>query len=313
MSEAVLNEEVRLEPALKPQLESDAGAPRTRSPHQRRADDQDGADGQDQTGQDEVGQDQTGQDETGQDQTGQDETGQASAVDARLPAIEPPATELPATELPATEPPVSPPGSAQPAAASPAASQPEDVGENYWPMFWSSLQAALLTVVAQFVFTIYIALQRGIGVELRLWNNVLPFMAMQTQRPVFESITRWASIATAITLAVFAIAAFVTRRRLQVQAGRSFAWLDIALIGGLGLSRAWWFDAAQQPARWMYAMVLIGLVGLAVSLTLVAIDYHDREDEREREREHEPELERDRDEREPERKQDPELELATSP
>ncbi len=156
-------------------------------------------------------------------------------------------------------------------------SDPVDEEENYWPMFWASVQAALLTVVGEFVFTIYIALQRGVPIEIRLWKNVLPFLAMETQRSFFESIIRWASIATGITLAIFAIMAFVRHRRLQVQAGRSFAWLDIALIGGVNLSRAWWFDSALAPARWMYAMVLIGLVGLAVSATLIYIDYRDRE------------------------------------
>ncbi len=146
-------------------------------------------------------------------------------------------------------------------------------------MFWSSVQAALLTVVAEFFFTIYIALQRGIAVELRLWKNVLPFLAMETQRPMFESIIRWSSIATAITLIIFSVMAFVRPQRLQVQAGRAFAWLNIALIGALNLSRSWWFEVSLEPAQWMYGMVLVGLVGLAVSLTLVNIDFRDRESE----------------------------------
>ncbi len=151
--------------------------------------------------------------------------------------------------------------------------------ENYWPMFWSSVQAALLTVVAEFAFTFYLALQWGIRVELRLWGNVLPYMAMSTDRPTFEDVIRVSSLLTAAVLAAFSIIALVRRRRLQVQAGRAFGWIDMALIGVVNLSRAWWFDISLQPARWMYALVLVGLVGFVVTGTLVKIDFDDREAE----------------------------------
>lgn len=148
--------------------------------------------------------------------------------------------------------------------------------QNYWRMFVSSVQAAVITVLGQFGFTLYLALQWGLRVELRLWKGFLPFLAINANRGQYDDAIRLSSIFTALVLAAFCTMAMFRGRRLQVQAGRAFGWIDVALIGMLNLSRAWWFDNALQPQRWMYVLVLLGIVGFAVSAMLVWIDFDDR-------------------------------------
>lgn len=151
---------------------------------------------------------------------------------------------------------------------------PED--EDYFPMFFSSLQAGLLSVLVQILSSIYFALQYGASIELRMWFKVIPLIAMGVASETFSLIVMWSAIVTAVCLAAFSTMAFVRRRRLQVQAGRLFAWLNMALIGGINLVRVYFFEDFARPEAWMFALVLIGLVAFAVGSYLIWVDFDDR-------------------------------------
>ncbi len=153
--------------------------------------------------------------------------------------------------------------------------------ENYYPMFWSSAQAAILTLVVQFCAPIFLSLQMGIPSELRLWKRILPYFALRTDFETFQRIVMWSALITATCLAIFSFASFVTKRRLQVQAGRMFGWLDIALLGGIQLINIYLLDSLNEARQWMWALSIIGIVGFTVGMYIVWVEYADRRDKEE--------------------------------
>lgn len=166
--------------------------------------------------------------------------------------------------------------------AEPVAESFDEELEDYFPMFWSSVQAALLAVVSQILTSVYFAMQYGAALELRVWRNVLPYMAMGVEPDRFRMIVMLSSITSAVILACFSLWAFVWRHRLQVQAGRLFAWINLALIGILNLVRVHFFDDFAQAERWMWALPVIGIVGFGVGSVFIWIDYDDRRQHQDR-------------------------------
>lgn len=151
---------------------------------------------------------------------------------------------------------------------------------SYWPMLRASMGAAVLTLVAQCGSATWVALQSGHDVSLRRWT-VIPYLQISTSSVAsFNSIVFWSSVISAVVLAVFATFALVRSRSLQTQLGRSFAFLDISLIGVLALASALWFERSQGVSNWMLNLSLGGAIAFAVAAWVV----HDRYTERETKR-----------------------------
>ncbi len=155
--------------------------------------------------------------------------------------------------------------------------RPED--EDYFPMFFSSLQAGLLSVLLQILSSVYFALQYGASLELRMWFKVIPLIAMGVTGETFRSIVMWSALSTTAGLATFSILAFIRRRRLQLQAGRLFAWLNISLIGAINLVRVYFFEDFGRSETWMFALVLIGVVAFLVGSYVIWVDFDERREE----------------------------------
>lgn len=148
--------------------------------------------------------------------------------------------------------------------------------EDYLPLFAASGVAALVTVGGQIGSSILLAVERGIPVKFDFWQRFLPVLALQTHPLRFGQIIEHACLLTAVLLAIVGTQSMVRRRRLQEQAGYAFAWLDMALIGAVQMAAATWLDSGGRVEWWMGGLVLVGSVGFAVALTLIAIDYYDR-------------------------------------
>lgn len=156
---------------------------------------------------------------------------------------------------------------------------PQD--EDYFPMFFASLQAGALAIFSQLLTAIYFAFQMGASIEVRAFANIIPYLAFGISPDGFRLITMWSSIASAVILASFSVMAFVRRRRLQVKAGRLFGWLNIALIGLINLARELYFDDFGFAEVWMWALVLVGCVAFVVGSYIIWVDFDDRIQEQE--------------------------------
>ncbi len=150
---------------------------------------------------------------------------------------------------------------------------------DYFPMFSSSLQAAALTLISQFLIPMYLSLQLNIDVELRLWARVLPYFAIRTDAETFHNIVYWSALGTAVILAAFSILAFLPRRSLRVRFGRLFAWLDISLMALLLLYRHEILQVSEKQEPWMWIMLIVGLVGFINGSLIVRMQYKDRLEE----------------------------------
>lgn len=160
---------------------------------------------------------------------------------------------------------------------------PVPLDEDYFPMFFSSLQAGILAILSQLLTSIYFAFQFGATIEIRAWAKIVPYMAFGISETGFQVITMWSSLASAAILIWFSLMAFVRRRRLQVKAGRLFGWVNIALIGLINLTRELYFDDFGEAQRWMWALIVVGLVAFAVGSYIIWIDFDDRIQEQEQE------------------------------
>lgn len=144
-------------------------------------------------------------------------------------------------------------------------------------MLRGSMAAALLTLVAQCGSAAWVALSSGHDVSLRWWI-VIPYLQISTSSvAAFNSVVFWSSMISTAVLVVFAVSALVRCRSLQTQIGRSFAFLDIALIGALAMASAFWIETRQGFANWMLNLALGGGIAFAVAAWVV----HDRYSERE--------------------------------
>jgi hypothetical protein len=151
---------------------------------------------------------------------------------------------------------------------------PQD--EDYFPMFFASLQAGALAILSQLLTAIYFAFQMGASIEMRAFASVIPYLAFGISPEGFRVITMWSSLTSAGILASFSILAFVRRGRLQVKAGRLFGWLNITLIGLINLARELYFDDFGVSELWMWVLVLVGCVAFAVGNYIIWVDFDDR-------------------------------------
>ncbi len=150
---------------------------------------------------------------------------------------------------------------------------------DFFPMFFASIQAALITIVANLVLSVFFALQFGAGLQMRLFARVLPYVALETDIATFEKVVFWSTVGTAALLIIFSVSAFMTRRSLRVQAGRTFAWFDVALLGSMQLYRQYFLANFGDAKPWMWGLVLVGLVGFVVCAYIVWLDAGDKEAE----------------------------------
>lgn len=161
-----------------------------------------------------------------------------------------------------------------------AQSEIEDTGPSYWPLLRASMGAALLTLVAQCVSAVWLALQAGHSVSLGLWK-VIPYLRISTTSlAAFNHLVFWSSVASAVVLGVFGTLALVRKNPLQTQLGRSFAFLDISLIGTLAMVSARWFGPRQSTSNWMLNLALGGAISFAVAAWLVNDRVRERDAER---------------------------------
>lgn len=146
---------------------------------------------------------------------------------------------------------------------------------SYWPLLRSALLAALLAVVLQVFGVVWFGLQNGARVEIGLFW-ILPYLrVITTDVFVFNTIVKWSTVLTALGVTVFAVAAFVRGRRLQVQMGRSFGFLDLALLGFLHLWGERLNPGAAPTTRLMVYVLILGLVGFVLATFLVADSYRE--------------------------------------
>jgi len=141
--------------------------------------------------------------------------------------------------------------------------------EDYWPFVGSVTGTALLSLGSQLAVSLALALQWNIPIEIRRWAGIFPHLVFRANRPEFEAIVYWSMVLSVVFLAVFSLSGFLWRRRLQIQAGRLFAWVDIFLIGLTVLLRFYLtgFDVGATNIAWGF--VVIGLTGLAVGSWIV--------------------------------------------
>ena len=154
----------------------------------------------------------------------------------------------------------------------------DDLDEvSYWPLFAASVRAMLLTVVFQIGTAIWFSVQFGGTAGFRLWYG-LPVLVITTpSSEAFLSITFWSSVVTAGILVAYAITAHRDRHRLQVQSGRSFAFLDVCLIGTLPIL-ARLVGVGQVPISAYHLNLAVGgAVGFAAAQWLVWDRHRSRE------------------------------------
>lgn len=162
----------------------------------------------------------------------------------------------------------------------PAVSNSPIAEVSYWPMLRSSMGAAALTLVAQCASAAWVALQSGHDVSLRRWI-VVPYLQISTSSvAAFSTVVFWSSMITTVVLATFALSALVRSRSLQIQMGRSFAFLDISLMGVLSLTSAMWFERRQGLSNWMLNLSLGGAIAFAVAAWVVRDRHSERETNR---------------------------------
>ncbi len=148
---------------------------------------------------------------------------------------------------------------------------------SYWPLFTASVKAVLVTVVVQLSTAVWFSVQFGGTASIQLWHG-LPVLVITTpSSEAFLSITFWSATITAIVLAVYAVLAHRPHHRLQVQSGRSFAFLDICLLGVLPMiSRA--VGVGQLPVSgYHWNLAIGGAAAFAAAQWLVRDRYLDRE------------------------------------
>ncbi len=146
---------------------------------------------------------------------------------------------------------------------------------SYWPMLQASAGAAFLAVFSQFAATLYFSLQLGLSPNFSIWKNVLPYFTIVADQGDYNAVLFRSAIVSALVLIAFSVTAFITRRRLQILAGRAFAWINVGLIGVMHVARVTWLDQFASVETWMLALILVGLVGFAVCIGLVWVDYED--------------------------------------
>ncbi len=146
---------------------------------------------------------------------------------------------------------------------------PAPLEEDYWPFVNSVAGTALLSLVSQFAVSISLALQWNVPVESRRWGGIFPYLVFRANRIQFEEIMYWSMLLSAIFLAIFSLSGFLTGQRLQVQAGRQFAWVDIFLIGLVVLLRYYLtgFDIGAVNLAW--GLMAVGLIGFVVGSRVV--------------------------------------------
>ena len=141
-------------------------------------------------------------------------------------------------------------------------------------MLRSAIIAALLTVVLQVAGVVWFGLQNGARVEIGLLWKIIPYLrVITTDVSVFNDVIKWSTLLTAIGVVAFAVLAFVRQQRLQVQMGRAFGFLDLALLGFLHLWGERLNPGAVPSARLMLYILILGMAGFLLSTFLVADSY----------------------------------------
>lgn len=150
---------------------------------------------------------------------------------------------------------------------------------DYWPLLRGSIAAALVTLVSQVAGVVWFGLQAGARVEVDRFL-VFPYLrVITTNVQTFDSIIKWSTLFTALAVTVFAVGAFVRRKRLQTQMGRGFGYLDLALLAALHLWGERISPGSTLPTRLMVYVLAFGLIGHFLTTFLVVDSFRLRQRE----------------------------------
>ena len=157
----------------------------------------------------------------------------------------------------------------------PASSPDEE--PSYVPLFVASAKTTLVAVAAQLGLAVIYGRLAAADVTVHAYKGVLPYLRITTSNAAqFATIVRWSAFASCAVIFTYAALAMLRGQRLQVQMGRSFGYLDIALIGAVNVLSGWFLERSLDPQRWMYSLIPIGLVTFATCAWLIYDEYSRR-------------------------------------
>jgi len=141
---------------------------------------------------------------------------------------------------------------------------------SYWPLFRASLWCTILAVAIKAGSIAAASVISGTPIQLGRKFYIVPALTVLAKDwETFRGIITSSTIVTGIALALFTIGTTVlNRQHFQVQAGRSFAWAHIAVMGLTDQIRGW-LDAPLMSTRTNSYLILFGAVGFGVSVWLI--------------------------------------------